>query len=294
MRRAVLIALVAALVAGCGSHGGPRVVPWVPAPPPSPAPASRPCAASDLRATPVLSSATGGLVGEIHLRNAGAEPCSLVGTPAVKLRPALPQAVTRYVVPDAGLPASWLHSVTGGRQVSLPVALFNWCFPAKTPTLLLTLPGGNGRLAVPLHEGPRCIVPATPTTISLGSFQPSSGQGVSWTQQLGARIAPETLRARPGHVLRYLVELTNNSQQTLELTPCPFASQALQRGAKPRLDQLNCRPAGSLKPSRSVRFRMELAIPATAPEGSNRLTWTLDPFSSHPLQTTAPVQIAAP
>jgi hypothetical protein len=294
MRQAALIALAVALAAGCGgSHAKPTVVPWVSQPPPSAGPGGRPCTASVLRATPVLSSATGGLVGEIQLRNAGKEPCSLSGKPAVKLRPALPQSVTSLILPGTGLPASWLRSLGGDRRASLPITLFNWCYPPQTTTLVLTLSGGRGRLTVPLHESPRCIVAATPTTISLAAFQPSGGPTAPWTQQVAARVLPQTLKGRAGQVLRYQVELTNHSRKTVALKPCPFVSQALAHGSTPRVDVLNCGPAGELKPGNSVIFQMELGIPATVPGGPNSLSWTLDPFSTHPAQASAGLQIAA-
>ena len=289
MRRAAFIVLAAGLLAGCGGSSKPKVVAWKAAPLPSPAPASRACNAADLRATPLLNSSTGGLTGVIRFSNASPTPCRLLGIPKVKLQPALPQSVSALASAPSGLPGSWLGALGGNRQAMLPITLFNWCYPPKTTTLVFTLPGGGGKLSVPLHEAPRCIVPATATTISLAPFIPAAGSGTEEARPLSATIVPSQLEQKPGTVLRYRVDLTNTSKSTYSFTDCPLIRQALLQASVARVDVLNCRPAGDIKPGHTESFQMQLVMPPSSAHPTDTLAWSLDPFSPRPVQATAKV-----
>ena len=294
MRRAALIALTAGLLAGCGGGSSkPDVVEWKPSPLPPPPAAARACKASDLRATPALSSSTGGLTGTIQFRNASGEPCSLSGTPTVGLRPKLPQAVTATSPSPSGLPASWLGSLDDTRGAELPITLFNWCFPKAKPTLLLTLPKGAGEIDVPLDASPRCIVAATPTTISMAPFQPAAVTAAPWTKlAVSARIVPKAPSVTVGQTLKYDVILRNTSKDKLQFGDvCPLVRQVLGQSSAGRVDRLNCEGVDDVKPGHSVGFRMQLPIPRGTPIAPDVLTWTLDPYSTRPVAATAQVSV---
>src|SRR5947209_6608662 len=82
-RNSIVLPLV---VAGSAAAAPPPVIHWI-AQRPAVAAARPPlaplCQAADLRAHLFLQGATGSLVGGVDLLNAGTDPCSLVGWPAV-------------------------------------------------------------------------------------------------------------------------------------------------------------------------------------------------------------------
>src|SRR5262249_27574376 len=140
-------------------------------------------------------------------------------------------------------------------------------------------------------EAPRCIVAATPTTISLAPLQPSPTVAAPFTtQSLSAEIKPATPTAKAGGTLSYEVDLTNTSTETVSFDPCPLVPQSL--GSVVRGDKRNCADAGDLKAGGTLTFRMQLPIPASTPARTDTLTWMLDPFSSRPVQASAKATVS--
>ncbi len=93
---------------------------------------------------------------------------------------------------------------------------------------------------------------------------------------------------RPGGVLHYVVALTNTGNQAVRLSPCPSYYEKIGPflGDTPQTAvptyQLNCAIA-SIAPGATVRFAMELAIPATIPPGPENLEWGwLPPLAAQP------------
>src|SRR5579884_623482 len=81
---AAIVAL--ALAKPAASTASAPVVPWLPLQPAKASaspPLAPPCRAGELAAQLALNGATGSLVGDVELRNAGTTPCPLLGHPTI-------------------------------------------------------------------------------------------------------------------------------------------------------------------------------------------------------------------
>ncbi len=92
-------------------------------------------------------------------------------------------------------------------------------------------------------------------------------------------------KVRAGDVLVYEVTLTNDGQVPMDLVAnCPSYGEELfpagstgsspPRAIKP-LHQLNCAPAGTIRPGASLTFEMRVQVPRDAAPGSYRVFFTI-------------------
>jgi hypothetical protein len=282
-------------------------VPWLDAPLksiyPSPGqptvrPGSKPCAADQLTGQldrwwipkpgaggggdgPVLAPEGVKLIGEVEVRNASGNDCTLRG-----------EVDTRLYSAGAEVPLGYSHGISEeARQRTVPVPAgglamlrLDWtgpyCGSAKPPfELLINLPDGGGALRARVlpTDTPPCS--RSETHPDLTSYLSSSGFSPppvtdpetdveSPLRQLTSSITgPAT--AKPGERVSYTVTLTNPTGAAVALAPCPGYLQELfspGSGAAPghsssQLYQLNCRPVAAIPAHGEVRFEMVVVVP---------------------------------
>ncbi len=307
MARALIALFVVALLAGCQKPD--QVIPWAPLapnlnPPPlsqgrAPIPLNTPaCQATDLRGAVIAeNSATGHLFTTIGF--AGVGQCYLDGTPSIGLldsighpipfreralfyRPSQPGRIlveagreptpnTGLKLGEAGVEIDWAtqgDNCPGGQPI----------VPAKA---LVAIPAG-GVIDMTIPAGPGAYVCEG---LGVGAFEgpnvPISSSPVPPLPAISMQV-PSTVPA--GNALNYLVRLTNDRKQALDLVAlCPTYEEELLadfvKGSPPvggkHIFSLNCGPAGVLKPGSSVTFQMVFMVPADAPRGKYKLVFML-------------------
>ena len=310
LRHAALVASVLASGTLTGAAGaGTGVVPWLGLRPPVAAahpPLAPPCRAGRLRASIFLQGATGSLVGGIDLTNSGANACSLVGRPAVRLIGTAARRtrwrVRRVSPPTTQLdllsdPPGSLRALRPGKTASIGITWSNWCGPGATAR------GGAGRapsaIAIALASGttvtlelrlaPRCDRPSAPSTLDVTPFVPAVRQ-LPESSRLPLRVAIlgrrtvhvkpglDAFRVRRGELFRFVVSVTNTGRRTFRFarTSCPLFVEQVGLGPQ-EVYVLDCRPAPLIPARSSVRFAMQIRIPSRIPSGVSSLTWQLAP-----------------
>jgi hypothetical protein len=256
-------------------------------------PLAAPCRASQLGSRLFLQGATGSLVGGVDLTNNGRRACALVGRPVVSFvgatKPVMVLAAAPQTGQDAALldPPGSLRALEPGKAASVSLWWSNWCGRGgraggrggvPPSAIRLGLPGGTTVL-LPLRRASRCDDPHAPSTIQVGPFQPALRHlGPSSRLPLAAAIfGSRPFRARTGTIFHFVVGLTNTSSTPFSFgNTCPVYEESLDR-PRGHAYVLNCRPAGSIPPHRTVRFAMRLRVPAPSRGGDNLLTWELAP-----------------
>ena len=308
-RRCGAAAVALVLAAAASASAAPAVVPWTSTRPAKAAanpPLAPPCRAEHLRAQLLLQGATGSLVGGVDLLNAGAGPCSLLGRPTVAFTgPAAavePVQVERVAASPTPLdvladPPGSLRALQPGKSAEVSLFWSNWCGPGAAPTgasgtppeaLALGLASGT-TVDIPLTRAPRCDDPQSPSTLSVGPFTPAPRQlprgsrlplrvAIVGTRPVQVKPGLRAFRVRPGELFRYEVAVTNTSTTTFRFAPssCPAYIEQLAP-APPQAYVLNCRPVGTIEPGATVRFAMQLRIPAGTRAGNQSLTFQLAP-----------------
>jgi hypothetical protein len=326
--RLALFVVLALALTGCGSQHAatapaPPLVPWreavaaalrVPR-----GAAAAPCKASNLKIVGqgfAFQSAPSGAAGAAVLQNAGTAPCRLTGRPDVRFvgaprqpvqhQVALPAAVAQF--PQVRRPDAVLLALQPGDTAVLPLEWSNWCVPGARKVkgklippsaVRVTLKRGRGSLDVPYNAVTPCTRPGAPSTVGVRPFQPPGlPNRKPWTSAaLAAKIftiagGPPPLHGVRGNVLRYAVRLRNESQTTVRFEHCPLIAEVLAPQGTVEAHQLNCAGAHPLAPGATIRFEMQLRIPASAPIGVNGLFWELDPLGGQNAETVARVIVA--
>jgi hypothetical protein len=268
---------------------------------------ARPCRASRLQVEGkgfIFQAAVVGATGSLQLRNAGPNPCRLIGRPTVRFagapkappqrQLALPAPAQQF--PEILGPAATLRALKPGAGATLSITWTNWCVPgaARAKGLLVppravrvTLPDGGGFLDVPYSAVTSCNRPGAPSTIGVRPFQPTGlPNGRPWTTApLSAKVltlggTPGPLRGVRGGLLRYSVLLRNESPRTLAFTRCPLVAEMLAPNGAVEAHELNCGGSSPLRPGDALRFEMRLRVPSDAPLGANGLFWEMDPLGA--------------
>jgi photosystem II stability/assembly factor-like uncharacterized protein len=289
-------------------------VPWLnqqPTKPSSRPPLAAPCRAGDLRAHLFLQGATGSLVGEVDLFNAGPSACSLLGRPTVSFTGAAAAAVqvkTRAAPPEqpevlADPPGS-LRAFQPGKSARVALFWSNWC-GAHPDALTLGLASGT-TIHRPFAHAPRCDAPQYPSTISVGRFTPAP-RHLPMSSRLPLRVAIvgsrpvqvkpglRAFRLHRGERFDYEVAVTNTGTRPFRFAASSCPSYIEQFGNAPaQVYVLNCRPVGTIAPRQTVLFQMQLMVPATARAGNNSLTWQLAPRTYEAPFTAAAAWVATP
>jgi trimeric autotransporter adhesin len=254
---------------------GSAAVPWVDKPGtpqslPVSASAGRPCRAADLDIAAGLTGAFQGLVTqELTLRDRAADACFLAGAPQVVLT----NAGARSRVSPGQFAAKRLDLASGssaGLVVGTPAACAGSGQPVVATSVLLTLPTGDAVTVGGTRIDTECGA-ATVVEFGAADLLPAATPGP--LDALSATLdAPQTV-AR-GAVLTYHVTLVNQSPASVTLSPCPSYTEVL--GAARQTLVLNCQAGASIAANASVTYEMKLTVPASAPPGDSKLSWTLE------------------
>jgi len=167
---------------------------------------------------------------------------------------------------------------------------------------VLALASGT-TVRLPLRRAPRCDSPAAPSRISVKPFRPFLPQ-LPPTSRLPLRLAivaqrpiavnpgVRALRARRGTLLRYRIAVKNTSTAPYRFGKRCAAYVEQLAGSVPRAYVLNCRPAGTIEPGRSLLFEVALPVATATRLGSSELTFQLAPRTFEAPIAQAPVWVA--
>jgi len=262
------------------------VIPWVPASPPTPvlAPVAPPCRLSQLhvdgadrKAGVFANGATGSLVGWVTFRNDG-RTCSLMGRPRVRFLGAAERQVQRPLpeetpAPDVLPPPFSVRALPHARTANVEIWWSNWCGTRPPTAIEVTMPSG-GSVRLKVATAPRCDVPGSPSTATVGRFAPLVPAPRESTR-LPLRVGFDrpSYHVAAGAKLRYRVILRNTSRKPFHFAACPLYFESLGNAHETHV--LNCRPSGTLAPGGSVTFAIELRIPRGIRRGRNALFWEI-------------------
>ena len=318
--RYVVVALALAPAAWASAQ---PVVPWLnerPAKPFANPPLAPPCQAHDLRASLFLQGATGSLVGGVTFLNAGPAACSLVGRPSFSFSGAAAAAEHWQVeklasspTPDDVLadPPGSLRALQPGKSAGVQVFWSNWCGPGSVPTgasgakptaMVLGLASG-AEISVPVTDAPRCDSPQDPSTVSVGPFRPAV-RHLPASSRLPLRVVIAGVRnvqVKPGvraftvhrgQLFGYVVTVTNtgSAPSRFARSSCPSYIEEVVP-APEQVYVLNCRAVPAIAPGATVRFAMEIRVPATQRLGVTALSWELAPKTYSPPFTSATLSV---
>jgi hypothetical protein len=296
-----------------GSRGDPGdLVPWIsatpatmllPTPSPTPIPAgTHTCQAADLQAVfGGIGALTGGqLSASILFGNRSNSACVLQGVPAVQLIDSGGHQIPLTTRPAEGLPPAGPVLVQPGTadvqpyvsRAGIAYVGIEWqthdgaglaCLPTprEATAVVVSFTGGGSSPRVAVSDAMARWSSIAPCygQVAVSAFQ-------SWPSPVASSANPlDSLTIRidaptsvtPGSVLRYSVTLQNTGSQPVVFpADCPvyleWASDATRAFAKePHI--LNCRPAGSIAPGQSVRFAMQIPVPAGTQPGPYDLRW---------------------
>ena len=291
----------------------PTPIPWISATPasmllPTPTPTqipanTRACRAADLN--PVfggIGALTGGqLSAGILYGNRTATACVLQGLVGVKLFDGRGRQIPLTTAPADGMPSDPILVQPGTADVRAGTPMagvayteLHWdthdgagnpCVPAppQGTAVAVTVPGDQASLRVVVSPDPldrfSAIVPCY-SRIAVSAFQAWPSPDVVPTPDPYAALAisldvPATIRA--GSLLRYTVSLRNpNTDPIYFPDPCPVYGEWAgnsSTGFAKDFYLLNCRPVKAVQPGQTVRFTMQMAVPAGTEAGTYTLAW---------------------
>jgi hypothetical protein len=254
-------------------------VPWVDAPatyqpsPTGPAPTARPCTAADLSTTAAWQDHLG--ISEedaanVMVKNISKSRCTLSGTPELVTRVSgryKPVATTK-IAPVGGatdVPASINPQDDAYVQLAKTLA----CNGGTGPT------GYAEKLAVMVGSTPIPVtglkLAGTCPGVYVSPWFTFTPEAVSPYRALVGQIHAQD-SVRRGQPLFYTVDITNTSDVAVPLDPCPVYWEAIYKHFVTY--RLNCAP-GSIGPGRTVRFSMQIDLPADLPTGQWTLMWQI-------------------
>ncbi|HEY5985574.1 MAG TPA: DUF4232 domain-containing protein [Streptosporangiaceae bacterium] len=296
---------VALAAAGCGSRVAPLAqagapapsispvsergaVPWVDRPgrffEPSPLPArlrpadARPCTASQVRVSPDGGNGGGGhFYQTFAFRNISQTTCVLRGYPSVVASEPGKADVTAA---DGGFFVGRERpgNMRPGGSTTLSIETERDCparyaspneFPALIyHTVTVGIPGG-GHVVINQAFDVLCGLYSGQFAVA----QPP--QRYTQSPVTGARASLELPSgAAAGATLDYVVDLANPTGTDMVLSPCPGYYQGLGSARKGILS-LNCRAQPRIPAHQTVRFAMQLHVPADAPTGPDNVYWQI-------------------
>jgi uncharacterized protein DUF4232 len=280
--------LLVLLAAGCDSHE--RVVAWRPLPPSTIGPPPRAVVPPIPRGAhfcdgPAIRFAQAGDEGVnsvtwvywFRIANRGRRTCALRGRPTVTVLATGGRPVAVAAAPGMFGGVSLAERTFGlapGRRAQVTVFESDTCrslgtrAPPRHAVVALTAAGHTVRLRVAT-----CV---HGVTLSLSPFQPVLPERPLHPTKFPFRASilghPH---ARPGTTLVYRVRLRNASGRPFRFPWCPLFNERI-RPQKGRFYMLDCRPAGTIGPGKSVVFVMQLALSPHLRPGTRTLDWRLE------------------
>jgi Protein of unknown function (DUF4232) len=257
------------------------------------------CTIDALDIEPSEEGAMGTSYGIVNVRNKGDKPCSVSGVANVALLDDagnVVQSTDPSLLGGSGSQPiilerdSWASSLLGA-------VASNVCGGNESSQLRLTI--GTRSTTVPFAIGspfnpeqctPDQEQPPTPGKLPVEAFasmQPNEGSGLQSDLQFTVEV-PTTVKA--GDVLRYdVVVTTTDGPFVFDESNCPVYTETLGTATAQLLLSCNGTDGVLINTGESVRFHIELPIPADAAAGPATLTWT--PIEPTGTPITAPVTI---
>lgn len=312
--------------------GTQGAIPWLPLPSrlrapvaPSPTPSqlpfgTQPCTGSQLQVDLLGSNGgTGHVFTTFGFSGLGPDACFVQGTPTVALFDGSGRRLPFNTRPPY-MPPLWMgpvlielaplpdpHNALKYGQAALTVDWVSQPEPCpggagvQVAVAKITLPSGGPALTVALPTKP--LVAYTCQGLGIGAFEgplPTIDQQPPQPLPAMALQAPSSVRA--GQELVYRVTMTNDTKLPMDLVAsCPNYEEELflndGNGGPPlggkHFFQLNCTPAGTIKPNASVTFEMRFAVPRDAAPGSYTLAFMLGYWNAMTKWTNEQVIISA-
>lgn len=265
-----------------------NLVPWINQPPPaltSPAPtptappsANAPaCDASQVTMSAAGRNGAGGHTAYyLSFTNISHKTCLLAGYPrVVATQQGKPPVTARqgsfFSSPQAAA------NIAPGATAELTLETDRDCPatlnpPAPAPdvysTVTVYLTGGNKVLT----EAPLNLTCGLYET-QFGVPQPSPTYPTSPLVDLAVSMQlPRAARA--GHELDYVIDLTNPTDTTIDLAPCPgYIEHSIELEAKEEY-ALNCNTQAAVYPHQTIRYAMVIHVAATALPGLAHISWS--------------------
>lgn len=278
-------------------------VPSAAAPTPTASPAAPPCASDQLRAGDAHGmGATGSILIGFPIRNTAATPCRLDRVEGVVIVDGDGRPLDVVPIPAPGRAAVVLApgrpEPVEGEDAPAGLALMtlvwrNWCDdPPKGPLGLRVTLSDGGRLETPLGTSdttPRCDASGSGSELAINALEATEGPSPTDPPAIPADYLTVSLvvpdEAVAGRTLRYVAVLTNRTSDAIALEPCPDYRESLDThgGDIVATYVLACARVPEIAAGASIRFAMELVVPATlAPDPGAALVWELDPYLRFP------------
>jgi hypothetical protein len=212
----------------------------------------------------------------ISFRNVSASACLLRGTPRVVA--GSPDALNVNAKPERLPLIDEVTDTAPGATVDVQVDVPDLCSTdpggstaglATYDTLRVSL-GGVNRAIKGLHLALPCGLWTTP----FFSPKPQPTYPADPLARLTLQLrSPATVRA--GTTLHYVVVLSNPTDHTIALSPCPVYLEFSPSVGVKLPYRLNCDQVQSIAAHAHVRYQMEMAIPRHASPGMTQLFWDL-------------------
>lgn len=270
------------------NEAGTGTVPWVDRPgqmfvpealPTPTLPANAPpCTAAGLAVSPDGSQGGGGQLDQMFsFRNVSTRTCILSGYPRVVVsEPGKPDVTAReggsFLVPgrSADMAPGGVTTLAIETDVDCGAhsSIHGFVPGLIYHTVTVGIPGG-GQVRIHASLDVLCGVFAG----NFGVAQPTRRYTSSPVQ--GATVAielPSSVEA--GSTLHYVVALTNPTGRTMALHPCPSYTQTPGTPEEGFL-QLNCDTIKAVAPHQTVRYAMQLRMPADQPTGLTTVCWSM-------------------
>jgi hypothetical protein len=259
-----------------------------------------PCTIDNLAVAPTTEGAMGTTYGVLSVRNKGGQPCQVVGAPDVALLDdagIVVQSLDPAVLADASAPPVVLEPDSWATSVLGPIAS-NVCGGNQSSQFRLSI--GGGSVTIPYEVSrpfdsqqcdPSNNKAALPGALQVQPFvavQPNTDGAPAFDFLQVTLDAPATVRA--GDVLRYDVVMTApSSPQSLDSRTCPVYTETLGTASGQFL--LNCTSGNGvlIDTGETVRFHVELQIPANAAPGAATLAWTPIEPAGTPITATVTI-----
>lgn len=265
--------------------GSAKVVPWAALPAtstPTPTPASGvPCDASALTATPYtfagFAAGTVGFSATVSL--SGTSSCYVPETPSIAFVSATGAPIT--LSPSEAATSTTLELSPTQPHMSAFLAIHGWCANTLPASATVTVADGS-TLSMAVPKPPAAAQSCPQPGSSSYSFdlqaQPQSQTPTPALTAAPVSVAVNGLNtATPGEHFRYEVTLTNSSNASYALTPCPAYDEGLKTPNGFSVTyELNCDAAIAIPAGGSESFEMYLDIPASIPAGTFELTWGIE------------------
>jgi hypothetical protein len=244
-----------------------------------------PCTIDNLAIAPTTEGAMGTTYGVLSVRNKGSQPCQVAGAPDVALLDDagnVVQSLDPALLADTSSPPVVLEPDSWATSLLGPIAS-NVCGGNQSSQFRLTIGGGSATIPYEVSRpfdsqqcDPSNNKAATPGALPVQSFaavQPNTDGAPAFDFLQVTLDAPATVRA--GDVLHYdVVMAAPTSEQSLDSRTCPVYTETLGTASGQFL--LNCTSGNGVVVGvgETVRFHVELAIPANATPGATTLAWT--------------------